>query len=109
MILPFVYSFHNVPFNFQGLSPLESTQLMEKRENLTLRVTVLCPDWWGYSLYLGGDLHGTWLSRLPMIQVSPDTWQFDISYNNDLDGYICNNCDNDGVINAGESMIFLPK
>ena len=90
-------SFQNDVLLFQNLI---LPRVTENRENLTLRVTALCPDSWGYSnLYLSG----TW--NAPMLYVGEDTWQFDFSYSSYLDGYKCNNCDNvTGSIDFGDHL-----
>ena len=90
-------SFQNDILLFQNLS---LPRVTENRENLTLRVTALCPDSWGYTnLYLSG----TW--NAPMLYVGEDTWQFDFSYSSYLDGYKCNNCDNvTGSIDFGDHL-----
>ena len=89
-------SFQNDILLFQNLI---LPRVTENRENLTLRVTALCPDSWRYNLYLSG----TW--NAPMLYVGEDTWQFDFSYSSYLDGYKCNNCDNvTGSIDFGDHL-----
>ena len=65
-------------------------KLREPRANLTLRVTVRTED--EGVLYLGGD--GTWFGDPGALleNAGPDTWQFDIQYSSDLDGFTCHNC-----------------
>jgi len=72
------------------ISQLSGLGPTKPRTNLSVRVTVLTDD--PGEMYIGGD--GTWFGEpQPLLEnVGPDTWQFDIRYSTDLDGYTCHNC-----------------
>ena len=75
----------------------------EPRANLTVRVTVLTNE--TDDLNIGGD--GTWFDKpKPLLKkVGPHTWQFDIHYSSDLEGFTCHNCpENAEHVHTGDQV-----